>query len=219
MSDNLKQQVANAALNYIEADTIIGVGSGSTVAAFITALATIKQKVDAAVASSVKTQQLLEAAGIRVISLTSAGQLPLYIDGADEINTQLQMVKGGGGALTREKIIASASETFLALVDNSKLVQMLGHFPIAVEVIPMARSVVARAIVKLGGTPVYREDFVTDNGNIILDVHKLPMNEPIAMETHLNNIPGVVCNGIFARNPAHKALVASASGVEEMIRP
>lgn len=218
MSDSLKQQVAKAALDYIEPNTIIGVGSGRTVHAFIEALASIKQKIDAAVASSVLTQQLLEAAGIRVIPLTSAGQLPLYIDSADEINLQLQMVKGGGGALTREKIIASAAEQFLALVESSKLVKVLGHFPIAVEVIPMARSVVARAIVKLGGTPVYREDFTTDNGNIILDIHQLPMNEPIAMETHLNNIPGVVTNGIFARNPASKALVASTDGVEEIVR-
>ncbi len=213
MSVVLKQQVAEAALDYIELDAVIGVGSGTTIYQFIKALTSVKQKIDAAVASSVITQQLLEAAGIRVISLASAGQIPLYVDGADEITAQLQMVKGGGGALTREKIIASAADTFLVLVDETKLVKVLGHFPIAVEVIPMARSVVARAIVKLGGTPVYREGFETDNGNIILDIHQLPMNEPIAMETHLNNIPGVVTNGIFARQPANKALVAEKAGI------
>lgn len=216
--NSLKAQVAKAALDYIEPEMIIGVGSGTTIAAFIQALGTIKQKIDAAVASSVATQQQLEAVGIRVIPLTSAGQLPLYIDGADEINPYLQMIKGGGGALTREKIIASAAEKFLVLVDSSKQVDVLGHFPIGVEVIPMARSVVARAIVKLGGTPVLREGFTTDNGNVIIDIHRLPMNEPIAMETELNNIPGIVCNGIFARHPADKALVASTAGIEVLER-
>lgn len=214
MTLSLKQQVAQKALSYIEPDMIIGVGSGTTVACFIEALASIKHNIDAAVASSVATQAMLEAIGIRVIPLTQVNSIPLYIDGADEINPYLQMIKGGGGALVREKILASAADKFIALVDESKQVAQLGKYPVAVEVIPMARSVVARALVKLGGMPVYREDFVTDNGNIILDVHHLPLQEPIAMEQHLNNIPGVVGNGIFARNPADLALVASAQGIE-----
>lgn len=214
MTLSLKQQVAQKALSYIEPDMIIGVGSGTTIACFIEALADIKHKIDAAVASSVATQAKLEAIGVRVIPLTQVNSIPLYIDGADEINPYLQMIKGGGGALVREKILASAADKFIALVDESKQVAQLGKYPVAVEVIPMARSVVARALVKLGGMPVYREDFVTDNGNIILDVHHLPLQEPIAMEQHLNNIPGVVGNGIFARNPADLALIAGAQGVK-----
>ncbi len=212
--DTQKHQAAEAVLSYIEDNMIIGVGSGTTVHYFIDALAKIKGRIDGAVASSNETAKRLKAMGIPVYELNTVGELPLYIDGADEINAQLQMVKGGGGALTREKIIAAASKQFICIADQSKKVGILGRFPVSVEVIPMARSYVARELVKLGGDPEYREDFITDNGNVILDVHNLQVMEPIKLEQQINNIAGVVCNGIFAQRPADILLLAGVQGVE-----
>lgn len=209
----LKMRAAQAALAYIEDGMIIGVGTGSTVNYFIKELALIKHRIDACVASSKATEALLREAGIPIIDLNSAPDLPIYIDGADEVNERGEMIKGGGGALTREKIVANAAHQFICIVDESKLVTHLGDFPVAVEVIPMARSLVARQIVKLGGDPEYREGFVTDNGNIILDVFNLKLNVPTALEDRINVIPGVVDNGLFAHRLADKILVASANGV------
>lgn len=211
--ETLKQSAAHAALDYIEQDMVIGVGSGSTVNYFIDALKTIKNKIEGAVASSNQTAEKLKAVGIPLYDLNTVGELPLYIDGADEINSAKQMIKGGGGALTREKIIACASKKFICMADQSKQVDLLGSFPVAIEVIPMARSFVAREIVKLGGTPAYRQGFVTDNGNVILDVHNLKILDPIMLEKLLNNIPGVVTNGIFAMRPADILLLATDKGV------
>lgn len=215
--DDLKRAAAQAALAYIDEEMIIGVGSGSTVDFFIEALAQVKTKIEGAVASSKATAERLKAAGIPVFDLNTVSYLPLYIDGADEINTHLQMVKGGGGALTREKIIAAVARKFICIADTSKKVGLLGQFPIAVEVIPMARSYVAREIVKLGGDPAYREHFLTDNGNIILDIYNLTIMEPIKLEQQLNNIVGVVSNGIFAARPADVLLLAGEKGVEKII--
>lgn len=211
--DELKQMVAQAAVQYIK-EGVVGVGSGSTINYFIDALATVKQKIEGAVASSVATADRLKLHGIRVLELNAVGEIPIYIDGADEVNKHLQMIKGGGGALTREKIIAAASRQFICIVDESKLVPMLGEFPVAIEVIPMARSYVARQLVKLGGSPVYREGFVTDNGNVILDTYTLALTDPIKLEQTINNIAGVVCNGLFAQRPADKLLIATAAGVQ-----
>lgn len=211
---HLKQQVAEAALQHLDDVTTIGIGTGSTITYFIQALTRIKHQIDGCVASSVATEQQLKAAGLPVISLSVADPLALYIDGADEVTSQRSMIKGGGGALTREKIIANAASKFICLVDESKLVRRLGAFPVAVEVLPMARSLVARALVKLGGDPIYREGFVTDNGNHILDVHNLNLDKPIAMEEAIQLIPGVVENGIFAKRPADKVLIARAHGIE-----
>jgi ribose 5-phosphate isomerase A len=215
MSIELKQKVAKEVLKYIDDDMVIGVGSGSTVNCFIDELATIKHRIDAAVASSVETEERLKAHGIPVIDLNVAGGLALYIDGADEVNSYREMIKGGGGALTREKICAASANNFICIADDSKKVTRLGEFPVAVEVIPMARSYVAREIVKLGGDPEYRESFVTDNGNLILDVHNFEITKPMELEHNLNNIAGVICNGIFAQRVADKVLIASTSGVEE----
>lgn len=208
----LKINAAKAAMAYIKDDMIIGVGTGSTVNCFIDELAKIKHRVDACVASSNATEQRLKQAGIPVISLNSASSVSIYVDGADEVNARREMIKGGGGALTREKILASASTVFICIADESKLVNRLGQFPLAVEVIPMARSYVAREIVKLGGSPQYRENFETDNGNIILDVYYLDIQVPIQLEEAINLIPGVVENGIFARRCADHVIVARASG-------
>lgn len=210
----LKMKAAKAALDFIEDDMIVGVGSGSTVNCFIEQLGSIKGRIDAAVASSEETARRLKEQGIPVIDLNVAGTVPLYVDGADEINQHKEMIKGGGGALTREKIIASASRQFICIIDSSKQVSKLGSFPVAVEVIPMARSYVAREIVKLGGDPSYREGVVTDNGNIILDVHNLDIMKPIALEQAFNNIAGVVCNGIFANRCADKVIIASEQGID-----
>jgi len=210
----LKQQVADAALEHLDDVTTLGVGTGSTITYFIQALSRIKHRIDGCVASSVATEKQLRAAGLPVITLAVAEPLALYVDGADEVTSHRSMIKGGGGALTREKIIANAASTFLCLVDESKLVRRLGAFPVAVEVIPIARSLVARALVKLGGDPIYREGFVTDNGNYILDVHNLNLDKPMAMEEAILLIPGVVDNGIFAKRPADKVLIARAHGVE-----
>jgi ribose 5-phosphate isomerase A len=205
---------AAQAMAYIEDDMIIGVGTGSTVNFFIKELATIKHRIDACVASSKATEALLREAGIPVIDLNAVSDLPVYIDGADEVNEFGEMIKGGGGALTREKIVANVAKQFICIVDESKIVSHLGTFPIAVEVIPMARSLVARQIVKMGGDPEYREGFITDNGNIILDVYNLKINAPGSLEDSINVIPGVVDNGLFAHRTADKILVASARGVD-----
>ncbi len=212
--DEMKKQVARAALEYVDVGGIIGVGTGSTANHFIDALAEIKHKIDGAVASSEVTAMRLKSHGIDVIDLNSAGDLSVYVDGADESTRFLHLVKGGGGALTREKIVAAASKTFVCIADDSKLVDILGEFPLPIEVIPMARSYVARQIVKLGGDPVLREEFTTDNGNIILDVHNLQIMEPVKMEAQLNNIAGVVTNGLFAIRPADVLLLGSKDGVK-----
>lgn len=212
----LKIKAAKAAIAYIEDDMVIGVGTGSTVNFFIKELAAIKHKIEACVASSKATEALLRAEGIPVIDLNSVQDLPIYVDGADEVNERGEMIKGGGGALTREKIVANVATQFICIVDESKVVKRLGEFPVAVEVVPMARSFVARQIVKLGGDPEYREGFVTDNGNIMLDVFNLNFSTPMALEDSLNVIPGVVENGVFAKRLADKVLVASASGVNNL---
>ncbi|VAW74066.1 Ribose 5-phosphate isomerase A [hydrothermal vent metagenome] len=212
--DELKKQVAEAAIEYVESGTIIGVGTGSTANFFIDALAKIKGKIDGTVASSIASAERLKGHGIPVMDLNQAGELSVYVDGADETNEQLHLIKGGGGALTREKIVAGASRKFICICDESKLVRMLGAFPLPVEVIPMAQSYVARELVKHGGTPELRKGFTTDNGNIILDVKGLEIMEPCSLETTLNNIPGVVTVGIFANRPADVLLLGTANGVE-----
>ncbi len=214
--DEMKKAAAEAALDYVETGTIVGVGTGSTANFFIDALARIKHKIEGTVASSVASAERLKAHGIAVIDLNAAGELPLYVDGADEANKYLQLIKGGGGALTREKIVAGASRKFVCVADESKLVDVLGAFPLPVEVIPMARSMVAREIVKRGGRPVLREGFVTDNGNVILDVHNLQIMEPAKLEADLNNIPGVVTNGIFALRPADVLILGGPGGVRTL---
>jgi ribose 5-phosphate isomerase A len=213
-ADEMKKQAAWAALEYINTDGVVGVGTGSTVNHFIDALATIKGRIEGAVSSSIVSSQRLEEVGIPVLDLNNVGEIAVYVDGADESNHQLQLVKGGGGALTREKIIAAASDKFVCIADESKLVDVLGGFPLPVEVIPMARSYVAREIVKLGGQPVYREGFITDNSNVILDVHGLEIMEPIKLEKTLNDIVGVVTNGLFAMRPADVLLLGSESGTK-----
>ena len=214
--DEMKQAVAKAALEYVQAGDVIGVGTGSTANAFIDALATIKHKIEGAVASSEATAKRLKERGIQVLELNETGDLSLYVDGADEATKHLHLVKGGGGALTREKIVAGASRKFICIADASKLVDVLGAFPLPIEVIPMARSFVARAIVRLGGEPVLREGFITDNGNVILDVHGLKIMEPAKLEAELNNIPGVVTNGLFARRPADVLLLGTPTGVRKL---
>ena len=209
-----KQKAAHAALQYVEGGMTLGVGTGSTTNYFIDYLAESKIPIDACVASSLATEKRLKAHGFEVIALTSASTIQLYVDGADECTIQGNLIKGGGGALTREKIIAASSECFVCIADISKKVSVLGHFPVAIEVIPMARSLVGRHLVKLGGAPVYREGFVTDNGNIILDVHHLDLSDPVRMEEMLNNIPGVVCHGIFAHRKADIILLGTEQSVE-----
>lgn len=213
-SDALKKAAAEAAIQYVEKGAIVGVGTGSTVNFFIDALAEIKDDIEGAVSSSEASTERLKQHGIPVFDLNGAGPIPVYIDGADEINEHGQMIKGGGGALTREKIIAAVADSYICIADDSKLVGMLGRFPLPVEVIPMARSYVAREIVKLGGDPVWRQGVVTDNGNWILDVHNLEIMKPMELEEALNNIVGVVTNGLFAVRGANKALLASADGVK-----
>lgn len=212
--DQLKQAVAKAAIPYVEEGTIVGVGTGSTANYFIDYLAEMKDDIKGAVASSEATRQRLEHHGIAVYDLNAADEIPVYVDGADESDGNLCLIKGGGGALTREKIIAAVADTFVCIADGSKKVNVLGVFPLPVEVIPMARSHVAREIVKLGGDPVYREGFVTDNGNIILDIHNMQIAEPNKLETQLNNIVGVVTNGLFAHRSADVLLLGTESGVE-----
>ena len=212
MSD-LKQQAAQAALAYVIDDMIVGVGTGSTVNLFIDQLALIKHKIDACVASSKATEARLRAVGIPVIDLNVAGELPIYIDGADEVNARCEMIKGGGGALTREKIIATVAKQFICIVDESKVVSRLGAFPLAVEVLPLARGHVARELVKLGGDPAYREGFVTDNGNIIIDVYNLDITSATTLEDAIKLIPGVVESGLFGRRLADKVIVAGMKGI------
>lgn len=210
----LKKAAAKAALDYIEYGTVLGVGSGTTVHYFIDELKAVKGKIEAAIASSVETEKRLKALSIPVWDLNTVDELPVYVDGTDEINAAKQMIKGGGGALTREKIVASVAKKFICLADASKKVELLGKFPVAIEVIPMARSYVARQMVKLGGDPVYRQGFVTDNGNVILDVHNLKILDPGAWEEKINNIVGVVANGIFARRTADILVLATDSGIK-----
>lgn len=218
--DQLKQLVAQAALDYIapqlDSDSVVGVGTGSTANFFIDALAEIKHTFDGAVASSEATAERLRGHGIKVYELNAVDSMEFYIDGADECNERLELIKGGGGALTREKIVAAVAKQFLCIVDTSKQVSLLGDFPLPVEVIPMARSYVARELVKLGGDPVYREGVVTDNGNIILDVHNLKIMEPAKLEEAINQITGVVTNGLFACRPADTLFVGSEQGVETL---
>ncbi len=211
--DEMKQAVARAALEHVVPNTIIGIGTGSTANFFIDALAEIKDTISGTVASSEASADRLRGHGIEVLDLNSVDEMSVYIDGADETNDQAHLVKGGGGALTREKIVAAVAKKFVCIVDSTKVVKVLGAFPLPVEVIPMARSYVARELVKLGGEPVYREGFVTDNGNVILDVHGLQIADPVAFEQQLNNITGVVTNGLFALRPADVVLVGSESGV------
>ena len=202
-----KRAAARRALEFVQDGSIIGVGTGSTVAYFIEELGAIRDRIDATVSSSDQTTTRLQAQGIRVVDLNSVGPLALYVDGADECDPQRRLIKGGGGALTREKILAAVSKTFVCLVDASKRVPQLGKFPLPIEVIPMARGHVAREIAQRGGTPVWRDGFMTDNGNIILDVHGWQISDPIALEADLNQITGVVCVGLFAKRPADIVLI------------
>jgi ribose 5-phosphate isomerase A len=214
--DELKKQVAEAALEYVEAGTIIGVGTGSTANMFIDALARIKGRIEGTVASSNASAERLKGHGIPVLDLNSVSELSVYIDGADESTRHLHLIKGGGGALTREKIVAACSRKFVCIADQSKLVDVLGAFPLPVEVIPMARSYVARQLVKLGGVPELRTGFTTDNGNVILDVHNLDILDPVKMETEIGLITGVVTVGLFARRPADVLLLGTPDGVQTL---
>jgi ribose 5-phosphate isomerase A len=216
--DKMKKEAAEAALEYVEIKDVVGVGTGSTANHFIDALSKIKGKIDGTVASSEVSAARLRGHGIPVLELNEVGDLPLYVDGADEATRHLHLIKGGGGALTREKIVAGASERFVCVADQSKLVDVLGTFPLPVEVIPMARSSVARQLVKRGGLPDLRVGFTTDNGNMILDVHNLNILEPTKMEAELNNIPGVVTVGIFALRPADILILGTNSGIDKLDR-
>jgi len=214
--DELKQAVAKAALEHVEPGSIIGIGTGSTANYFIDYLADIKHKIEATVASSEASAERLRSHGILVEDLNMVNEISVYVDGADETTEHLHLVKGGGGALTREKIVAAVAKKFVCICDESKLVPMLGAFPLPVEVVPMARSYVARELVKLGGQPVYREGCITDNGNVILDVHGLQILNPVELETQLNMITGVVTNGLFAKRPADVLLLGTANGVKTL---
>jgi ribose 5-phosphate isomerase A len=216
--DARKQAVAKAALAYVEDDSIVGVGTGSTADFFIDALAGIKGRIAGAVASSEKTAARLQQHGIRVVELNSVSELTVYVDGADEITEHMAMIKGGGGALTREKIVAAVAQRFVCIADVSKLVPVLGKFPLPVEVIPMAQSYVGRQMVKLGGMPRLRQGFSTDNGNLIIDVHGLSIVDPVALESRINNIAGVVTVGLFAQRPADVLLLGGAEGVRTLRR-
>lgn len=211
--DQLKEAVARAAIAHVVPDAIVGVGTGSTANFFIDALAEMKGRIPGAVASSEATKRRLESHGIRVLDLNEVSELPVYVDGADEVNARLHMIKGGGGALTREKIVAAVATKFVCIADASKRVEVMGRFPLPVEVIPMARAQVARQLARLGGEPRLREGFVTDNGNLILDVHGLVIDDPEALESEINQIVGVVTNGLFARRGADVLLLGTADGV------
>lgn len=214
--DEMKRNAARAALAFIPAKSIVGVGTGSTVNHFIDALAEIKEQIAGAVSSSEQSTSRLKALGIPVLDLNSVERFSVYIDGADEINPQRHMIKGGGAALTREKIVAAVADTFICIVDNSKQVEVLGKFPLPVEVIPMASAYVSRELAKLGGSPVLRESVITDNGNVIIDVHGLQIIDPLATEQQINNIVGVVTNGIFAHRAADIVLVGTADGTQTL---
>jgi ribose 5-phosphate isomerase A len=216
--NDMKRAAAKAAIAYVPDGAVVGVGTGSTADCFIDELVAIRNRIDAAVASSEASASRLKAGGVRVLDLNVVDTLPVYVDGADEITRHLHMIKGGGGALTREKIVSAVAEQFICIADDSKLVAVLGTFALPIEVIPMARSHVAREVVKLGGRPQLRQGFTTDNGNIILDVHGLEITEPIKLETAINQIVGVVTNGLFAMRGADVALLAGADGVRTLTR-
>ncbi len=212
--DEMKIAAAEAALEYVEAGMIVGIGTGSTANHFIDLLASVKGKIDGTVASSVASEERLKSHGIPVMDLNSAGELALYVDGADESDKHLNLIKGGGGALTREKIVAGASDKFICIADDTKLVDVMGKFPLPVEVIPMARSYIGREIVKLGGQPELREGFITDNGNIIIDIHGLEIMEPVKLEDAFNKLAGVVTIGLFARRPADVLILGTENGAK-----
>lgn len=214
--DDKKKAAAQAALEYVADDAVIGVGTGSTANHFIELLAALRGRIEGTVASSDATAARLRRHGIPVYDLNGVGSVPVYVDGADEADRNLRLVKGGGGALTREKILAAAAEKFVCIADDSKLVAVLGKFPVPVEVIPMARSYVARQIVRLGGNPIWRDGFVTDNGNVVLDVYNLNLTDPVAVEAELNQITGVVTNGVFARRPADVLILGTDEGVRTL---
>jgi ribose 5-phosphate isomerase A len=216
--DDLKRAVAAAAVAHVPAGCVVGVGSGSTANFFIAELGRVRARVAGAVASSETTAKRLRDAGIEVLDLNGVDDIPVYVDGADEITRNLAMIKGGGGALTREKIVAAVARRFVCIADQSKLVDVLGRFPLPVEVIPLARSFVARELVKLGGAPEWRQGFVTDNGNVILDVHNLSITAPLELETTLNQLPGVVTNGLFARRGADMLLLGTPDGVQTLTK-
>ena len=217
-ADKLKRAAAQAAIAYVPEGAIVGVGTGSTANYFIDELVAIRDRIDSAVASSEASAIRLKAGGVRVLDLNVVDELPVYVDGADEITRHLHMIKGGGGALTRKKIVSAVARQFVCIADDSKLVDVLGGFALPVEVIPMARSHVARELVKLGGHPEYRQGFTTDNGNIILDLHGLEIVEPLELETAINQIVGVVTNGLFAKRGADVALLGGADGVRKLTR-
>ncbi len=217
--DDYKRKAAEAALEYVRSGDVVGVGTGSTVNHFIRALGKVKQRIEGAVASSEASRERLQSQGVYVFELNDVGDLPVYVDGADEADRHLRLIKGGGGALTREKIIAAASRRFVCIADRSKLVAGLGAFPLPVEVIPMARSWVARRLAGYGGSPELREGFVTDNGNSILDVRGLDVTDPVALEEELNQIPGVVTVGLFAKRPADVLLLSGEDGVDAILAP
>src|SRR3954470_17475308 len=214
--DELKDLVAKAALKHVVEDAVVGVGSGSTVFKFIDALATMKGRIEGAVAASEASAERLKKHGIRVFDLNSVNELPVYVDGADEVTEHLHMIKGGGGALTREKIVAAVARRFVCICDASKLVPVLGKFPLPVEVIPMARSYVGRELLRMGGQPALRENFKTDNGNLVLDCRGMTLLDPAKTEAEINNLAGVVTNGIFARRPADVLLLGSPSGIQTL---
>jgi ribose 5-phosphate isomerase A len=211
----LKIEAAKAAIKYIVDDEIIGIGTGSTVNCFIDLLVDHKHRIKAAVSSSVASTEKLKSIGIDVIDLNDAAEIPVYIDGADESNHQLELIKGGGAALSREKIIAAVADKFVCIADESKYVETLGAFPLPIEVLPMARSHVARELVKLGGDPVYRHGVITDNGNVILDVHNMQITQPKILEMKINQITGVVTNGLFAERAADHLILATSEGIKE----
>ncbi|MEC8085596.1 MAG: ribose-5-phosphate isomerase RpiA [Pseudomonadota bacterium] len=211
--DDKKNLVAEAALDYIQSGDILGIGSGSTVNKFINLLGSVKNKIEACVSSSQKSTELLHKMKIPVIDLKECDRIPLYIDGADEANSHKELIKGGGGALTREKILAQSSEKFICIIDESKVVDKLGKFPLPIEVIQLAQSKISLEMIKIGGRPVYRNQFITDNGHIIIDVHDLDINEPMALEKKINHMPGVITNGLFSIRSADELLIATDSGV------
>ncbi|MBI2295985.1 MAG: ribose-5-phosphate isomerase RpiA [Betaproteobacteria bacterium] len=216
--DEMKQAAAKAAIAHVPDECVVGVGSGSTANFFIAELGGIRRRIKGAVASSEASAKRLKELGIRVLDLNGVDELPVYVDGADEVTRHLAMIKGGGGALTREKIVAAVAKQFVCIADQSKLVDVLGRFPLPVEVIPIARSYVARELAKLGGSPAWRQDFVTDNGNVILDVRNLAITAPVELETRLDQIAGVVTNGLFARRGADVLLLGTTTGVQTLKR-